>query len=245
MKVGVIIQARMGSSRLPEKVLMEIEGKPIFCHIVERLKNAKNVDEIILATTELVEDNILCELANDNGIKYYRGSSDDVLSRFYFSSRYNSLNVIVRITCDCPLVDAKLLDEMIEFYKKNTYEMVSNAPNDAIYRTYPRGLDIEMFSLKQLELAYVGAEQRYQREHVTPFIYENCETKYYYKDTENNAHLRWTIDTMDDYILIKEIYSNLYKGKHDFYYRDILELYKQKPELLTINSHIIQKSHKE
>ena len=126
MKIGAIIQARMGSTRLPEKVMKNLQGKTVLEHVIERVTQSKLIDEIIIATTTHERDAVIESEALRCGVKAFRGSEDDVLSRYYYAAKENNLDVVVRITSDCPLIDPIVLDEIINFYLKNNYDIVSN-----------------------------------------------------------------------------------------------------------------------
>lgn len=241
MNTIAIIQARTGSTRLPRKILKEINQKTILSHVIERVKQAKQIDEIIIATTNSKEDGEIVSNAIAEGVKYFRGSEEDVLSRYYEGAFKYKADIIVRITSDCPLIDPNIIDEIVEFYKEHDYKIVSNASADINQRTYPRGLDTEVFSFVELEKAFNQAHEKYQREHVTPYIYENANKIYYYKNDENYSNYRWTLDTTEDLEFIEKVYSYLYKDKHDFYMKEIVELLEKHPELVKINSHIEQK----
>jgi spore coat polysaccharide biosynthesis protein SpsF len=244
MKIGAIIQARMGSTRLPEKVMKNLLGKTVLEHVIERVKQSKLIDEIIIATTTHERDAVIEFEALRCGAKAFRGSEDDVLSRYYYAVKDNDLDVVVRITSDCPLIDPQVLDEVIQYYVTNDYDIVSNAGSDLSKRTYPRGLDTEVFSFKVLENAFINAKEAYQREHVTPFIYENTNQAFYYKNSVDNSKYRWTLDTDEDFKLISEVYKHLYNGVHDFYLSDIVKLFEKMPDLYEINAHIEQKKIK-
>jgi len=244
MKIGAIIQARMGSTRLPEKVMKNLQGKTVLEHVIERVKQSKLIDEIIIATTTHERDTAIESEALRCGVKAFRGSEDDVLSRYYYAAKENNLDVVVRITSDCPLIDPRIIDDIVQFYKNNNYDIVTNAGNDVENRTYPRGLDVEILSFDILENAYINASEKYQREHVTPYIYEVVQNKFYYKNQSDYSKYRWTLDTDEDFQLIKEIYKVLYKGVHDFYMDDIISLINEQPSLQLINAHIEQKKLK-
>lgn len=241
MKVVAIIQARMGSTRLPGKVMMKIKGKTVLDHVIERVRQSNEIDDIVIATTIKNQDDAIVEELERLGAKYYRGSEDDVLSRYYYAAVENKADVVVRITSDCPLIDPKVMDEIISFYKKNEYVYVANAGPDSTQRTFPRGLDTEVFSSKQLKIAHDEAKEKYQREHVTPFIYENNNKIFYYKNNVDYSKYRWTLDTPEDFELITLVYEELYKEKHNFYLNEIIELFERKSELFSINAHIEQK----
>lgn len=246
MRTAAIIQARTGSTRLPRKVLEKIAGKTLLEHVIERVKRAVFVNEIIIATTELERDRPIVELAGSIGVKSFRGSEADVLERYYQAARQNSVDLIVRITSDCPLIDPNLGDELISFYMRHPdkYLLVTNAGPDNAKRTYPRGLDLEVFPFLVLERASQTAKKAYQRQHVTPWIYETYgEDKiYYFKHSPDYSCFRWTVDTADDLLLIKKIYEHLYDESRPFNFTDVLRLLREKPELAKINAHIEQKS---
>lgn len=241
MKTVAIIQARMGSTRLPGKVMKKILDKTVLEHVVTRVKQAKEIDEIVIATTVKADDNVIVEEAKRLKVKFFRGSEEDVLSRYYYAAKENGADTVVRITSDCPLIDPKIVDEIVKYYKRNKYDLLTNAGSNISQRTYPRGLDTEVFAFKELEDAYIKAKEIYQREHVTPFIYENSDDIFYYKNDIDYSKHRWTLDTEEDFRLITNIYEELYRGKHDFYFKDIIELFERMPELFNINEHIEQK----
>jgi spore coat polysaccharide biosynthesis protein SpsF len=244
MKIAAIIQARMGSTRLSGKVMKELKGKTVLSHVIERVRQSKLIEDIIIATTIHSGDDIIEKEALNYGSKVFRGSEEDVLSRYYYAAKENKVDIIVRITSDCPLIDPIVIDEIIEFYLKGQYDLVTNAGSDLTKRTYPRGLDTEVFSFEVLENAFLNGKENYHREHVTPFIYEHSKKIYYFKNKVDYSKYRWTLDTEEDYKLISEIYKRLYKGTHDFYLSDIIELFKEEPVLFTINAHIEQKKIK-
>ena len=222
--------------------MKDLMGKTVLQHVIERVQLAKSIDEIIIATTTLDQDDVVVDEAVRCGVSYFRGSENDVLARYYGAAKGNNVETVVRITSDCPLIDPFVIDDIINFFKdKEIYDIVTNASSDLSERTYPRGLDTEVFSFQVLENAYKHAGKQYQREHVTPYIYENTLMKYCYKNISDYSMYRWTLDTEEDFALIKELYRNIYKGEHNFYFMDILKLFEQYPELIKINQHIEQK----
>lgn len=241
-KIVVIIQARMKSTRLPEKVLKNIAGKPILAHVIERLRDARLVDEIIIATTTKDEDRAILKFANESREKSFAGSKGDVLDRYYQAAKRCEADVIVRITSDCPLIDPGVVDKIIAFYLKHrgTIEYVSNF----LKRSYPRGLDTEVFSFKVLKKAWQQAKEPHQREHVTPYIYEHPEI-FHLANAENNedlSYMRWTVDEEEDLEFVREVYKRLYKDGEIFLMKDILALLKKEPQLLDINKEVKQKN---
>lgn len=242
--VTVIIQARMGSTRLPGKVMKVLFGSTVLAHDIARVKQAKSIDEIVVATTVVAIDDVIEAEALRCGVKVFRGSEDDVLGRYYLAATENKAEIVVRITSDCPLIDPKVIDGIVECFKSNHYDIITNAGSDLSQRTYPRGLDTEVFSHAALQEAYNNAKEKYQREHVTPYIYENAKRIFYYKNDVDYSHHRWTLDTEEDWQLIQKLYEHLYHGKHDFYLPDILAVMEQNPELFEINKDIEQKNSK-
>lgn len=239
MRISVIIQARMGSSRLPGKTLMTIGGKPMLWHVIERLKGSKKIDDIIVATTTNPEDDAIEALAKEQAWLLYRGSSEDVLDRYYQAAKKFGIDVIVRITSDCPLIDPEIVDLIIEKHLSSGADYTSNV----LKRTFPRGLDVEVFNFKTLEKAHKQAKKDLQREHVTLYIYEHPEI-FHLDNIENNknlSYMRWTVDEMKDLELVRKIYSKLYKGGKIFLLQDIVNLFKKSPELLEINKEVKQK----
>ncbi|UCZ52945.1 glycosyltransferase family protein [Bacillus shivajii] len=244
MKIAAIIQARMGSTRLSGKVMKDIKGRTVLSHVIERVNQSNLIDEIIIATTVKERDTIIENEAIKCGAKVYRGSEEDVLSRYYLAAKENNIDIVVRITSDCPVIDANVIDEILNFYLEEKYDIVTNAGSDLSQRTFPRGLDTEVFSFEVLEDAFNNGREKYHREHVTPYIYENSNEIHYLKNDVNYSMYRWTLDTEEDFELINEIYNRLYKGTHDFYLQDIIEIFKQEPKLFTFNAHIEQKKLK-
>lgn len=242
MKIVCIVQARVGSTRLPGKVLKKICGKTVLEHDVIRLKLIKNIDEIVIATTELDRDNKIVEECKKMNVKYFRGSEQNVLARYYYAAKENNADIVVRVTSDCPLIDPEVSSKIIEFYLENMdkYDYVSNT----IDRTYPRGLDIEVFSFKALEKTFKEAIIERDKEHVTPYIWDNpdkfklCQ----YRNDIDYSYLRWTLDTEEDYLLISTVYKELYGTKDILGFNNIIELFKKKPNIRQINENIEQKT---
>ncbi|MFJ8234649.1 cytidylyltransferase domain-containing protein [Ureibacillus sp. NPDC094379] len=241
MKVAAIIQARMGSTRLPGKILKNINGKTLLEYQLERVKRTKNIDQIIVATTIKENEQPIIELCEKIGIDYYRGSEDDVLSRYYETAKHYHVDVIVRLTSDCPLIDPKVIDKVVHCYLHNhsTFNYVSNT----LERTYPRGLDTEVFSFEALTKAYHEAVLPRDREHVTAYFYSNPSLfkLLNVRNDQNFERYRWTVDTEEDFKLIKLIIRELYKFNELFSLEDVIKLLKIHPEWNEINAHIEQK----
>jgi len=240
-KVVVIIQARMGSSRLPGKILEDIEGQPMLWHIVNRVKTCKLIDEIVVATTVEKNDDQVEEFCKKNDIEVFRGSEADVLDRYYQVAQLYKADVIARITGDCAVIDPKVTDRVVASYLENqdSCDFASNALN----RTYPYGVETEVTSFEVLKSAWENAKEERYREHVMPYIIDHPEL-FHLKSVESNedlSYLRWTVDQKEDLELIREIYKRLYSPGKIFYMEDILELVSKEPHLKEINKDVEQK----
>lgn len=235
MKTTIMIQARVDSKRLPNKVIASIAGKPMIWHIINRLKSVKSADQIILLTTKKHTDDVLVNIAKKHKILFFRGPENDVLKRYFLCAEKFSVDTIVRITGDCPLIDPYLIDEMIEFYYSHKYDYVSNTLNP----TYPDGLDVEIFSFKTLKKTEKLATKKSDREHVTSFITRN-KTQFKthsFENDQNLSELRWTVDEQDDLKLIRTIYSKFRQNKI-FSKNDVLVLLSKHSEISNINKGI-------
>lgn len=229
----------MGSTRLPGKVLMDIEGKTAQARVTDRLSRAGQVQQIVIATTTSALDNAIVSEAERNGIAVSRGSEQDVLSRYLQAAEEFCADVIVRITSDCPLIDAEIVDRVVYEALSTQADFASNC----IERTYPRGLDVEVVTLEALRRADDICDQPYQREHVTPIFYERPDLFRVGSVTgdEDCTRHRWTLDTPEDLRLIRAIYSHFADPDY-FGWREVITLMEENPELAEINSHVIQKA---
>lgn len=239
MKTVIISQARMTSSRLPGKILKEVLNKPLLAYQIERLLKVRSAESVIVATTVNITDDPVENLCRRYGIKCFRGSEDDVLSRYYHAATIADADVVVRVTSDCPLIDPNVVNDVIAYYKDNKYDYVSNT----LTRTFPRGMDTEVFSYKALAEAHCEASNGHEREHVTPFIYKRVER---YKlgevcSSEDHSSFRWTVDTAEDFKLIRNILEYVYPVHPNFTMQDCLEAYKLNPWWHQINEHVEQK----
>jgi spore coat polysaccharide biosynthesis protein SpsF len=235
--IGCIIQARMGSSRLPGKVLIKLnEKQSTLDFILKQLSFSTLIDKTIIATTNLEEDFVIEQFAKNSGIECFRGDSDDVLDRYYNCAKKFQLDTIVRITSDCPLIDPQIIDQVIRKYQSDQYDYVTNT----LIRTYPIGTDVEIFSFRILEKAWKNATLPSEREHVTPFM-RNKKPDFRLANLENDknlSHLRWTLDRQEDLDLIKKIIVKI--DKNPILMNDILNLLSAEPDLVKINEHISQ-----
>ncbi len=239
VNVLAIVQARMGSIRLPGKTLIEIEGKPLLEHIINRIRYSKSIDKIIIATTTEPEDKAIVSLAEKLQVETYTGSSEDVLDRFYQAASLFGAKEIVRITADDPFKDPKVIDEIVNyFFSHPELDYVSNT----IEPSYPVGIDVEVFSYKALKTSWQEAESPRYREHVTPYIL--CNPNLFkvanYKYTGQLSHLRWTIDTKEDLQMTREVYKKLYVEDGMFYMDDILKLLSKHTDISDINCNVEQ-----
>ena len=241
MKTVIIVQARMNSSRLPGKVLRTVLGKTLLEYQIERLQRVPSADSVVIATTIDDCDQPIVDLCEKLKVNYFRGPEEDVLQRYYNAAQKYEADIVVRITADCPIIDPNVIDRVIKFYLDNykDFDYVSNI----LTRSYPRGMDTEVFSLESLEQAALEAKDEAEREHVTVFIYNHPE-RYrlanvpYHKDF---SRYRWTVDTLEDFSLIEKIITSLYPQRPNFVLEDCLELINKHPEWEKLNSHIEQK----
>ena len=244
MKIGAIIQARTSSIRLPGKVLKELPyASGITCleQVIRRLKKSKKLNDIIIATTKQKEDNDIINIVKKEDVKYFRGSKENVLSRYYFAAKENNIDTIIRVTSDCPCVDADITDLTIDDHINKMADYTSNS----LTRTYSHGLDVEVFNFDALKKAYKNATKDYEREHVTPYINRNPQ-KFKINLVKapkelNYPDIRITLDTEEDYVLLCAVYDFLYPKDKYFNAYDIVNLFNEKPWLKLINKKIIQK----
>ncbi|MBI5698791.1 glycosyltransferase family protein [Candidatus Saganbacteria bacterium] len=234
--IGIIVQARMNSSRLYGKVMKEVLGRPLLELLVERLKQCRRADEIVIATTVGAVDDEIEDLARNLSVKFLRGSEDDVLDRYYQAAKKFKLDHIVRITADCPLIDPEIIDLMIQYYADGgfKYDYLSNA----LKPTFPDGMDVEIFSFKVLEKIDRLSQAKYLREHVCGYIIENPDQfkiKNYAND-EDLSSFRLTVDTPEDLALVSIVFEKLYYPQKTFHLKDVLAFIKENPELMALNS---------
>ncbi len=240
-KIFCVIQARTGSTRLPGKVLFPIKHKPMIVHTIDRLKKSSRIDQIVLATTNLAEDQVLLDLASSLKIESFAGSENDVLDRFYQAGKRYSADIVVRCTGDCPTIDWQVTDRVIDQHLKNGNDYTSNT----VTRSYPRGLDTEVIQFEALERSWKEAKLPHEREHVTPYLYQHPELfSIEQVEAEKNRwqpDLRLTVDTQEDFDFMAKIFDALYDKNPFFLVDDILNLLNQQPQLKEINRHVRQK----
>jgi len=245
---GVVIQARTGSTRLPGKVLLRVQGDTLLGHLLQRLARCASVHEVVVATTTRPEDEAVVAEASRHSVPAFRGSEQDVLSRYLGAARQHGFDPVVRVTSDCPLLDPAVVDEAVSLFLKRRalgagVDVVTNGRPGR--RSYPRGLDVEVAALAALETAdaRMGPDAP-EREHVTQYLYRHPD-EFRFEDLVlplDLSFLRWTVDTEADFALIREVLDELYPRNPGFDMRDVLALLGRRPELLALNAHIRQKT---
>jgi spore coat polysaccharide biosynthesis protein SpsF len=234
--VVAIIQARMGSTRLPGKVLADISGKPMLWHLVQRLREANCLCEVVVATSEKPSDNLIESFCREQNISCFRGSEEDVLDRFYQAAKVFRVDIAIRITADCPLMDGRIIDDVFQLLLDSGSDYAGNCNFGPA--TFPDGLDVEMFTFATLECAWKEADKRYQREHVTSYITENsnqfkCENLLAPRDLNQ---WRLTVDEPEDLELIREIFKSLDRFGELFSFQEVVAFLDEHPDFLKINS---------
>ena len=245
MRIAAVIQARVSSRRLPGKVLRELpygSGITVLEQVIRRLKRCKKLNGVIVATTTEKEDDELVSIAQRGGAKHFRGSKEDVLSRYYSASKENGLDILVRITGDCPCIDPEVVDLVIEKHLAAKADFTSNI----LKRTFPHGLDTEVLNFDILEKAHLQAKQSFEREHVCPYIYKSNPQMFKISSVEAPERLhapdiRITLDTKQDYALLCAVFDYLYPENEFFDTEDIIKLFRGKPWLKTINKNVAHK----
>jgi len=239
LNIVTVIQTRMRSSRLPGKVLMPILDEPMLIKMIERIKAARFADNIVIATSTNNEDDRIVDVCKAYNLECFRGHPTDLLDRHYLAGKNYNADAVVKIPSDCPLIDPKIIDKVLQFYIDNSsaYDYVSNLHP----ATYPDGNDVEIFSSDALESAWREAKRDLEREHTTPFIWERPErfrigNVKWNNDTDYSTTHRFTIDYLEDYHFIKAVYEELYAKNRYFDLDDILKLLHDKPEIYHINS---------
>jgi spore coat polysaccharide biosynthesis protein SpsF len=236
--VVAIVQARMDSTRLPGKVLLDLGGWTMLARVVRRTSRASRVDGVVVATSTSASDDPVVEQCRALGVAWYRGSQEDVLDRYYEAAVAHRADVVVRITSDCPLIDPEVIDLVVGAFLDIEPDYASNT----VYRTYPRGLDTEVVSFAALKRAWREALVPYQRIHVTPYFYQNPEIFAICPviQREDLSGGRWTVDTPQDLELLRAIYDRL--GPDDaFSWRDVYRLLCDQPHLAELNGNVRQK----
>ena len=239
MTVGIIVQSRTGSSRLPAKVMMKADDKSLMIdYVINQLKHSKLHDEIVIATTDLKRDDVIFDHVTNRNIPCFRGDEKNVLERHYQCAKKYAFSTIVRIPSDKPLIDPTIVDSVIEKFQSNSYDYISNFSvdvNDRFIPSYPSGTEVEIFSFTALETAWKDASSEDEKEHVTPYIYSNLEkfNILTLKSEKDLSQFRWALDYENDLKLIRIIISKI--QKRPILMNDILELFEEEPDLTKIN----------
>ena len=238
MKTVAIIQARMGSTRLPGKVMKDLGGETVLARVVARVRRAAAIQEVVIATTHQPEDDRIVEECRRLEVHVFRGEVHDVLDRYHGAAQEAGAEAIVRITSDCPLIDPEITDRTIRAFLERRPDYASNV----LDRTYPRGLDTEVMTREALDRSWRQAKKPYEREHVTPYIYENADqfTLYSVSGEMDYSRQRWTLDEPEDLAFLRAVYERL-EDKVSFSWGEVLALLEREPALIELNCHVSQK----
>lgn len=275
LRILAIIQARISSTRLPGKIILDIGGQPMLVRVAERTRRAKTISKVVIATTKDSSDDIVEELCAKHGYLFYRGSQYDVLDRYYQAARQFNADVIVRVTGDCPMIDPQIIDETVTAFLGNNgmqiqktsafpWDLATNRLPPPCHRTYPIGLDTEVCTFQALERAWKEANQPYQREHVMPYLYDPERAVIFRlsdigknKSVPSSFFRVLCLEHDPDYGSYRwtvdtpedlELARQIYahfSNRDDFTWHDILDLFQQKPELAAINSRVLHKGAKD
>ncbi len=243
IKIGAIVQARTSSTRLAEKVLLDLpygSGINVLQQVIRRLKASKHINQIIIATTTDEEDVKIVNTAKKENVSFFRGSKENVLERYLMAARENDLDIIVRITSDCPCIDPEIVDKVISTHLSKQSDYTSNT----LIRTFPVGLDVEVFSLETLEKCYCNVQKDREKEHVTLYVHNNLDkfrTENVSLMGKDRSQIRITLDTEEDYALLCSVFDYLYRSDEIFKYEDIIKLFEKKSWLKLINKKILAK----
>src|SRR3972149_7725308 len=236
MIVGVI-QARMGSARLPGKILKKVNGAALLGYQVERVRKSRLLDKIIVATSVLVKDDVVEKFCKTNNIEYFRGSDNDVLSRYYECAQKYNADIVVRLTADCPLSDPKIIDDTIKFYMDTKVDYAANTVPPETSK-YPDGFDVEVFSMKALKKAYEKANDSHDREHVTFYFwkYNNDFKIAQLYNSKNCSKYRLTVDYPEDFEVVEFVIKELKKRNSFGHLNEIIEIIDANPDIKAKNS---------
>lgn len=257
-RVLAIIQARMRSTRLPGKVLLQIGDRPMLARVYARVSRAQEVHQVVVATTEDASDDPVAGFCREAGIDFTRGSQHDVLDRYYQAALGTGPDAVVRITADCPVVDPQLIDACVQALFAGRFDFTCNRLPPPYPRSYPIGLDTEVCTLAALEQAWRLATERFHREHVVPFLYEGVRLEArspqlsagissrgfsiaMLNHVPDLGSLRWTVDTAEDLAFIREVFAR-FEGRDDFTWLEVLDLVRDDPDLAAINATVRHKS---
>ncbi len=235
--IGAIVQARMTSTRLPGKVLLSINGRPVIDYLFTQLQHVSQLDTIVLATTTNVEDDPLIKYAEEQNLFYFRGSEHDVLERYYYAAKQYNIQHVMRITADCPFQDPNICNQIIELYMKEQTDFVHTGP------TFAEGLDCEIFSLKALEEAYHHVKLKSEREHLTLYMHSHADhyNKLTLSNTSDDSQYRFTLDQEEDFQVISGIIEGLSLDKNEIFTAEkIISFLNKNPHIFDLNSGIVR-----
>lgn len=239
-KVIAIIQAHMSSTRLPGKIMKSFCEEPALYRMIERVRQSKLLDDIVIATSTLPCDDVIVDKCSEWGVHTFRGSDSDVLARYWGAAQKYPANVYVRITSDCPCFDARWADKTIQYFLDHEFRYVSNAVGD-MKPTIPMGFGLEVFEASLLDEAYHNATEHFEHEHVTPYMYWKQASLSALPYIEDAHHYRVTLDTPEDYEVITAIYDALYTSGNTFTVEDVIAYLRGHPEIVAINANVYQK----
>jgi spore coat polysaccharide biosynthesis protein SpsF len=243
-KVVAILQARMSSTRLPGKVLKLASGRTMLDRMIERVRRAETVHQVVVATTTDPSDDSIVKACRKAGVTVFRGRPQDVLDRYYQAALSSQAEVIVRLTADCPLIDPVLIDDVVRTLLSENIDMACNRLPPPFPRTFPIGLDVEACTFEALETAWRKASRKNEREHVLPYLYAEP-GRFKVKQlnySEDLGHLRWTLDTPEDLLLLRRIYRH-FKGRNDFSWLEVYQLELAQPDLFAVNAGVKHKTY--
>jgi len=241
--IVAIVQARMGSTRLPGKVLKKIIGTPMLVHQIERILRSDLINTVVISTTMKPEDDQIIALCKERGWKFFRGEENDLLDRYYQTALHYDATMVVRLTADCPLIDPEIIDQVISVFIRAD-PPVDFVSNSLPIQTFPRGLDTEVMSIGALKKAWREDRNPEWREHVTPYIERNP-SKFVimgFTNPVNLSHMRWTVDTLEDLEFVRKIYKHFNSNK--FSWKEVLDFLEKHPEYSEINRNVRQKTLK-
>jgi spore coat polysaccharide biosynthesis protein SpsF len=235
-KVGIIVQARMGSKRFPGKIMKKVNGYPMLNHMLNQIKKSKLHDEIIIATSLKKENDIVRNFCKKNKINCFSGSENNLVNRFYLCAKKYKLDTIVRLTADCPLIDPTIIDLCIKKFLSKKFDFVANTspPNN---KSYPDGVDVEVFSFKTIETVNSKCKSKKDLEHVTPYIWRKKKEYRLFRFNlkKDLSKYRFTLDYKEDFVLIKKILINLYNKKKKISMNNVIQYIKQNNNIYLLN----------
>lgn len=247
-RIIATVQARMGSKRLPGKVLADLAGEPMLVRVMERARRAKTLDQVVVATTTSREDDAIVALCETRGYAWGRGSDRDVLDRIYRVVQTQGADVVVRLTADCPLIDPDVIDHTVGGFLKADppVDFAANRFPPPMERTYPIGLDVEVCTFAALERAWRDARDPHEREHVMPYLYEEPGRfrVLHVRSEKDYGQLRWTVDTSEDLELVRAIFT-AFDGRDTFGWEEVLDLLERRPELAEINAQVVHRGFRD